>query len=530
MSYFKGINIEQDMATTGPAKTNLTGSQSYASDWFLSYNQSALQIVVLFDQNVDVYIDQAIDALGTQIIKTSEWPSYASQGLARSVASVAPYYRVRLVNQSASTATGDMVAVSTAVFNPLPIDTDYNDNLRVASPMDEYGWTVENTYQGEMRTVTPVRLVGTQMDLESNAGAVDQNFWITSLVNSATVSVAASLCSITSGTNAAGSAKLASIRRARYISGLTNRFRGNFRVPTSYASNTKRWGIANYSNYTFTITAMGGSNALVVGDIYSNNSQYFTVMRTATSAVTTIYMFGTGAPSTTTLTKVIGQANSPATITFSASSNVFVVQDGALFQADGATPTLTCTLYKNGTPTDVPFNSHLGSTYVLNTDIHTYEIYYTNTRVFFVIDGEPLATYSASTTGWTSTMHMQIFADNVNSGNTTTTTLGLRNAAVHRLGPSASAPITKYLTAATLTVLKYGPGNVKNIMINTWANGATIDVYDSIASASGQILSTTLTKGTGGNVNPILTCIDTDFQTGLTITMTGTLNITVNYE
>lgn len=531
MSYFKNVNIEQNVATTGATKTNLTALQSYASDWYNSYNQSALQVVAFFDQNVLVYIDQAIDVNGTEIVRTSFYPHYANRGCSRSMASVAPYYRLRLVNQANAVATGDAVIVSTAVFNPLPIDTDHNDSLRVASSKDGYGWEAENTDRGEQRVVTPTRLTGSQMDYEGASGLVDPNFWLTSIANSAVVTVATSLCSLITGTNSAGAASLSSIRRARYVSGFMNRYRANFRIPTNFASNTKRWGIALYSNYTFTITAMGGSNALVDGDIYSNNGQYFTVMRTANNTDTTIYMFGTGAPSTTPLTKVSGQSKAPASITFSAAVAVWVVQDGALFQADGATPTVSCQLFKNGSATSITsFNGELGSSYTLDTNVHTYEIYYSNVKVYFVIDGVLLHTFSASTTGWTSSMHLFIYADNINSGNTTTTTLGMRNSAIHRLGPQLSAPLWKHLTAATLQVLKYGPGALKTLIINTWVNGVTISIYDSLGVAASPISLITLSAPNNPNLTPIVMPFEVDFYNGLTINTTGTTDLTINYE
>ena len=523
MSYFKNVNIEQDVATTGATKTNLTGSQSYASSWFLVYNQSALQLVSLFDQNVLIYIDQAIDSGGTQIVKTTTIPSYANKGITRSVASVAPYYRVRLLNQSASASTGSMVSVMTAIFNPLPTDTDFNDNFRVASPTDIYGFEVENTPQGEMRTIEPFRLVGSQMDFQGNAGSPDPSYWTTNVQNSATVTVSNSLCSLASGVSNNAVAVLTSVRKARYVTGYSNRFRANIRNSTTYDNNTKRWGIGVYSNYTFTIPA----NTMVAGDVYSNPSgNYFTVMQ-ATSG-TSCYMYGTGAPTvaSSTLTRVFGQG--PAgPITYTAFSNVYTLSDGILFRVTGTTPVFSLQTYKNGSNTDITtFNGQLGSSYTLDTNIHTYEIYYSNTKAYLVIDGVLLHTISASTTGLTDTMHYGLYLDNINTGNTTTTTLGMRNAAIHRLGPEKTNTTNKNISGAAVTVCKYSIGKLHGICLNAPANKAIV-IYDNVVAGGNTIATITPTNATG----PLYMPLDCPFFNGLTVdTTAGAQNITIVYE
>ena len=476
------VAINQNVATVSAvnSKTNLTGSQAWVAASFVDVtNQSAIQIIVNFNKDVYVYIDQSIDGTNAIPGKTYSWVASAGIGLSRSVASIAPYYRVRLTNLSASAATGSMVSVATAILNVLPESLDINGNLKLGTLTDVNNMIAQNTPQGEMRTITPFRLVGAQMDMTANAGAVDPNYWSTFINTTGTVTVSNSLCSLSSGVGAAGSAKISSIRRARYVTGYTNRFRANMRISTNQASNTKRFGVGMYSNYTFTVT---GSPTAAVGDMYSNNGQIFIVTQPCVAGAT-VYCNGTGAPAAGNLVKISGSGTDPLVVASSVAA--WVISDGAFFQMVEA-GTFTLEIYKNGSPTHITtFNGQRGTVYTPNTDIHTYEIYYTNTKVYFVEDGYLIHTYEATTTNWSATMNLYIYAENINSGNTTNTVLGLRNAGIHRLGLETTQPMVYNYPSGKTTgiVLKYGAGNLRGLTINTAADGAVITLYDGITNA-----------------------------------------------
>jgi hypothetical protein len=523
-------NITGNVARTSAvnSKSGLTALQAWEGSFEATDNYSAIQLFVYFNKAVRVYVDQSVDGLTAQL--TDDWIVPASEAFTEVIRSDAPFYRVRVTNLENAVATGDMASALTPIINPLPRKLDHNGSLIIGSMIDEYGFSCENTPQGELRTVTPFRIVGAQMEGVGAAGAVDPNYWAS--INDATagpgsVTVANSLCSINSGTNAASFAKLVSNRRARYVTGYTNRFRGNFRTPTNQDNNTKRWGIGVYSNYTFTIA----SSTLVVGDVYSNNGQYFTVMQPVTAG-TTVYMFGTGAPSAApqTLTKVSGATASPATIAYSAFAVEWTLSDGAVFQVSGSVFSLA--LYKNGVVTPITsFNGHLGISYSLNTNVHTYEIYYTNVNVYFVVDGDVLHTYTASTTGWAATMNFHIIASSINSGNTINTILGLRNAAIHRLGQQSTQPTIYYHPSGTTTgvVLKYGAGNIRGIVIGSGSNGSVITLYDGLNSSGRVMFSLNVTNLTTAPVD--LPLYDVPFSMGLTLTVTTqNSSVTVIYE
>ena len=532
-TYINGISsnttaITEDVATTDAAnvKTNLTGSQVWVAASFANaYNQSAIQIIVNFDKDVMVYIDQSIDGTNAIPGKTYSWIASANVGLSRSVASIAPYYRIRLTNLSAAAATGSMVSAATAILNVLPESLDINGNLKLGTLTDVNNMIAQNTPQGEMRTITPFRLVGAQMDMTANAGVVDPNYWSTFVNTTGTVTVSNSLCSLSSGVGAAGSAKISSIRRARYVTGYTNRLRANMRMSTNQVSNTKRFGVGMYSNYTFTVT---GSPTAAVGDIYSNNSQIFIVTQPC-AAGATLYCNGTGAPAAGNLVRVSGAGTNPIVVASSVAD--WVISDGAFFQMAEA-GTFTLEIYKNGSPTHITtFNGQRGTVYVPNSDIHTYEIYYTNTKIYFVEDEYLIHTYYATTSSWTATMNMYIYAENINSGNTTNTTLGLRNAGLHRLGLENTQPLVyNFPTGQSAgVVLKYGAGNIRGLTVNSATNNAVVTLYDGITNAFKVITSWTFTASSVLPAHYPLYGIT--FSNGLTLEVkTQNAAITVFYE
>jgi hypothetical protein len=447
---------------------------------------TAIQVYISADQNCSVYVDQAdvpdnLGAVGTIIDSFNYFPAVGNGSFIIAVA--ASYYRVRIKNLSLTTIA-NVIVETVAVPNSatLPRSLDQFGRLQTVTTLeDEYGFSVENTPYGELRTIIPTELVGSQFDLVAAANSPDPNFWSTFTSGTGSVVVQNSSCQIHSGTGAADYAKLASFRRARYIPGHANRFRSSLAVQNTQANNTKRWGVALYSNYVFTNTAATVS----IGDVYSNNSQYFTVLKNMVSG-TTFTALGTGAPSASgTLTKVSGAAASPATIAYSAVTNIVTPQDGVWFKLSESTLSLeTC---MGGTVTPITsFNGVLGSSYILDTNVHAYEIYWTVADVIFSLDGYLLHTFRASSTVWASSLQPYIYADNINTGNTTDTYFEVRNAAIHRLGPDASQinPHWKNIHGQnTGTVLKYGPGRLRKVALNNVTASTVISLYDSTVGA-----------------------------------------------
>ena len=170
------VAIHEDTATisTLNSTTNIGAGVTWSGDFETITNQSAIQFALLYDQYTTIYVDQGLDT--TTAMLTDTFYGEPNVGLAHSIASIAPYYRIRVKNQNAGTqATGSITSAKTAILNILPRTLSHSGALRIASPVDEYGWSAENTKQGETRTVTPTRLIGAQMDYSANAGAPDPN-------------------------------------------------------------------------------------------------------------------------------------------------------------------------------------------------------------------------------------------------------------------------------------------------------------------------------------------------------------------
>lgn len=206
------------------------------------------------------------------------------------------------------------------------------------------------------------------------------------------------------------------------------------------------------------------------------------------------------------------------------------ITDGAYFKLSGTT--FSVELLKGGSPTTISSGSFNGASasYSLSTDVATYEIYWTNSKVYFVINGVLIHTFSATLTAWSATMNHHIYTSNINSGNTTNVTLSLRVASIRRFGLEQTQPMIKFQSGTTAgLVLKYGPGNLHGISISGVAQNSVVTLYNNIA-ASGEILWSSGTMG--ANAVPFgIDMHNAPFGIGLTLVISGaSSNATVIYE
>ena len=94
--------LRDNVATVSPlnCKTNLDGSQVWLGSFVEITNQSAIQVIAFFDKDYTLYIDQSQNGSTPEI--TDSWECLASRGFSTAVASVAPYFRIRITNKSTS--------------------------------------------------------------------------------------------------------------------------------------------------------------------------------------------------------------------------------------------------------------------------------------------------------------------------------------------------------------------------------------------------------------------------------------------
>jgi hypothetical protein len=261
--------------------------------------------------------------------------------------------------------------------------------------------------------------------------SIDPQFWISGVANSGDVTQANAAVTLSTKVVAPnGIARLYSYRRARYVSGNSMCYRSVILLSAAVANNKRRWGIA----YASTMPTTGTTDLMT---------------------------------------------------------------DGAWFQFDGTV--FSVALRRAGTANETlissgSFNGTLGGTYTPGTTVKTYEIYWTNSKVYFVVGGQVLHTFSADTTTWSATMNFYIYMDNVNSGNIQTDhTLEVRVASIRRLGSLLSQP-TSYYFAIGQTAgvnLKLSAGNLHSLILSNVVDGSVITLSDSISAATPVIFKVT---------------------------------------
>lgn len=314
--------------------------------------------------------------------------------------------------------------------------------------IDGYGFGPEFTPMDEMRCVEPVRLVGTSF----SEATIDANFWTATPTNSGTITADYSQVILNSNTSSGGAASLQSVRKARYIGGASNRFRGIIQLgDLGTTNNVRRWGMFD---------GVGGNG------------------------------------------------------------------NGAYFKLDGTTLSV-CTTNNN---TEAPIAStswNKSTTIPVVTNANSYEIYITNRRVYFTINGTLVHTAEFSTSPWTRTLTLPIRVDTTSTGVTTNCTITVRTATIYRFGAVETASIWKYVSSAAAAVpLKNGAGSIHSV-INMDNAAATITLYDSLPADVGvtKIIAVLDLQNVLGTIDFHL-----DFYTALSYTTTGSPKITIVYE
>ena len=524
MSYFKRILQDVTQDTNNSSTVNLSVSNSFTFTGIASSTTgiSGIQISLYADKKCVVQVQQSNDSVSPVNWDTVYQYVYVSGAtdFARTVQATGLWVRCVVTTASETTSTFRFGCALTPIVEAVPASLDENGNFKVAMGVDSYSFDAENTPTGEQRFTEPIRLVGAAFE----GTTIDTNFWSTGQSGiGAAISQIGSKLMLTSGTNTS-SVFCYSVRRGRYIGGSANRYRSVIQNDVGVSNNTRRWGVAMVSNYSFTIT----SASVTAGDIYSNNTQYFIILISSSS--TTLTTNGTGAPTATgTLTKVSGSAGSPATIAFSANAVQATPTDGAWFQFQNTTFSIvTAVGGVLSTVSSGNFNGNLGYTFSPDTQVQTYEIYYTHSNIYFVIGDTILHTVHAPATEWSNYLSLHVFADSKNSGVASSINMNIRSATLHRLGKENSGTKTYFSTGVvTAQILKYGAGKIHSIIWGGSSVAGSLLVYDALTAVL-QIMQLTWPAN---NSVPSALSLDLDFYNGLTISTTGAnTSITIIYE
>lgn len=201
---------------------------------------------------------------------------------------------------------------------------------------------------------------------------------------------------------------------------------------------------------------------------------------------------------------------------------VFTTTDGAFFQISGTVFSVVTrkssvdTVVSNGS-----FNGVLGSTLSVSANVTNYEIYYTNSKVYFVIGEDIVHTVSTTSGTWTSQITLPIRLENTNGAITTNVTLECRVASIFRLGLLQTETQYGHITTNTTTVLKYGAGRLHRIVR---ASGGTLVIYDNTAG-TGTVIHTVSGTTPVGSIE-----YGIPFFNGLTVVSTLTPDALIVYE
>jgi hypothetical protein len=209
---------------------------------------------------------------------------------------------------------------------------------------------------------------------------------------------------------------------------------------------------------------------------------------------------------------------------------VFTTTNGAFFQLTGNTLQIVTRKTSSANDVVVDIGVWNGEDYTPDTNVHTYEIYYNNSRVYFVINGAIVHTVSASTATWSDTLNLPLrFENNSVNGGATNVAMNIRNAVITRLGAATTDPTYKNVKTATTTVCKAGPGTLHTLTINgEGSTGNTVAIYDAPSSpATPYPLIGTVSLNRTGIAN---FSYDTPFNNGLTLVTNSTVDITAIYE
>jgi hypothetical protein len=509
-------NVSAD--SNNSSSTNLSAANSYTftGTSTSSLGVAGIQVSLFADQACIIKVQQSPD--GTNWDLSDPYYYTASSNFGVTVQAISSYLRVVVTTMSATTTVFRLQTALCPIVEAVPRSLDPLGNLKVTLQTDRFGNPIENSTLGEMQVTKRVRLIGAQFD----GNTLDTNFWNTG-TSTGTVTQLNSSLSVTSGTANGHYASIWSSRRARFVTGSSNKYRAHIRLEDTGTANVKRrWGLAEVSNYTFSVS---GTPNVVAGNVYTNNSQTFTVGVSGTG-VSAVSMMGTGAPAAApgTLTQVVGTGGN---LSYTAFATQAIVTDGAYFELNGTTfSVVTC---KGGSESRVSsgsFNGQLGYTYAPTTNNTIYEIAYGNGSVTFIIGQVPLHKVTASSANWTNSIHLNIFADATNSGNSSAVSFFVRAMNITRIGEMETAPKTyRIIGNAATYVLKYGPGRLHKVIYNN-TSGTSITFYDDI-SANANVFGIITTAASALGSWDILA----DFNYGLTIKTIGNdLDATIVYE
>jgi hypothetical protein len=197
---------------------------------------------------------------------------------------------------------------------------------------------------------------------------------------------------------------------------------------------------------------------------------------------------------------------------------MFDVNNGVFFELNGTI--LNVVTRNSGVDVRIPQAQwNAGSSFVLDTNRHVYEIEYVSDEVVFYVDLVAVHRMSGNTASPRFAVNdFPIRFENVNrAGIQTQVKMMLRGTSFNRFGVTDERPRFLNIAAAQTTTMKFGPGSLRKIIVNTAQLGATATIYDSTTGSGTKIA----TVDCSNSAKTLL--YDLDFTNGLTVVTTGSV-------
>ena len=204
--------------------------------------------------------------------------------------------------------------------------------------------------------------------------------------------------------------------------------------------------------------------------------------------------------------------------------------DGFCFELS-STAVLSCCCYNNGVRNAVASGSWNGNIdfYVMDTNMHVFEIMYGISGARFLIDGVLAHAFAPTTTPLCNQYDVPATAQSVNSASgSASATMEVWNFGISRIGPADTEPFYVHINGSSTVTCKIGCGRLVAVVCNTPINSA-ITVWDNPSAASGTQIAS-ITSAGAANATPVTLQYDIPFNTGLTISNPATSDITVVFE
>ncbi len=248
MGYYKDTKISQhiESSTVNYTAGNLAFEEIFTGVGESTFGVSAIQVFHTADQDCTVYIDQSTDSTFGDDTKTftTDFETFANCACVRTVASVAPYYRLRVQNTDPSETTTTKLETATGktpIISVLPAELSPQGNLQVVSSIrgdenyDRHVWVSPTGTLGMNKTV---RLVGTNFD-----GTVkDTNFWTETVTGTGAVAQTGEI-KLTTGVTADSTTEYESVQSARFVVGSALFLSGAFKFNDALVTdNIRRLG------------------------------------------------------------------------------------------------------------------------------------------------------------------------------------------------------------------------------------------------------------------------------------------------